>query len=277
MDIERTPSHDLKCTICKNYLNIAPIVTSDDGKVTKCGRCQYKGPALNNRNSLYESIGSKLKFPCMNEECKTRLAWSEVQRHEKSCQYRKVSCPFYNCRDKDVSFVLLSDVGHFESCHPGVMHYGPITLNFKIVIHHQSFLKLLIINDVPFLMFIHCLKFGEAAVLIGVFSCDSKSYDYEIRIRSDTENQRQVVMKEKVRLYDENLHCLYCLQNICFLETHKYSKKYPDNQSKKYKYYSNIDITSAKTLLKAENLMFDVSVQEHEEEEKNSIISRNSD
>ncbi|XP_057657719.1 uncharacterized protein LOC130894762 [Diorhabda carinulata] len=277
MDIERTQSHDLKCSICKNYLNIPPVLTSDDGKITKCGRCQYKGPILNNRNTLYESIGSKLRFPCMNPECKDRMSWNEVQRHERSCQFRRISCPFWNCRDKNISFILSNDVSHFETCHPGSMHYGPITLNFKVITHHQSFIKLLIINDTPFLMFIHCLKFGETAVLIGVFSCDNRQHDFEIKIRSDTDSNRFTLFKEKVPLYDEQQHCLYCLQNICFLEHHKFSKKHPDNQQQRYELYSNIDVAAAKSLLQTENLMFDISVTERRNEENGSIISRNSD
>ncbi|CAG9857490.1 unnamed protein product [Phyllotreta striolata] len=278
-DIEKTSSHDLKCTVCKNYLNVPPILTSDDGKLNKCGRCQYKPPRLDNRNTLYESIGSKLLFPCMHAGCPVRLQWSQVGVHEKSCKRRSVRCPFYNCRDKDVSFVLAEDSGHFESCHPGCVHYGPLTVAFRIIKHHQSFIKLLVIDGTPFLMLVHCLKYGESAVLFGVFSCDEKPYEYEIKIRTDADEgrSRTVIVKERVPLYDEDRHCLYCLQNICSIDGHRYSKKHPEHRDDKYKYYASVDVASAKSLLQTDNMLFDVNVYQVRNDENNSIISRNSD
>ncbi|CAH1155570.1 unnamed protein product [Phaedon cochleariae] len=267
MDIEKTTSHNLKCSVCKNYLNVAPVLTSEDGKINKCGRCQLKGPVLNNRNSLYESIGAKLRFPCKNEECTDRMSWAEVQRHEKSCKHRKIECPFWNCREKDIKFVILNDISHFETNHPGSIHSGDnMTLNLKVITHHQSFMKLLVVDTIPFLMLIHCLKFGES-LLIGLFNFNNKLYDYQLKIYSDKNSKRHSVFKENVLLYDEDQHCLYCLQNLCVMQNHVFSKRNPSsNQNEKYKFYSNIDVGATKTTLQTENLMIDVSIIEHQEQ-----------
>ncbi|XP_023015455.2 uncharacterized protein isoform X1 [Leptinotarsa decemlineata] len=262
MDIEKTANHNLKCSICKNYLNVAPVLASEDGKIIKCGRCQLKGPHLKNRNSLYESIGAKLNFPCMNKECSSRMSWNDVQRHEKSCKHRQISCPFWNCREKDIRFPINSDISHFETSHPGSIHYGSgITLNLKVITHLQSFMKLLVVNDVPFLVLIHCIKFGEE-VLVGVFGFDSKAYEYHLKIHSDQHDRRHVFFKESTMLYDEDQHCLYCLQNLCVLQSHRYSKVHPENKKDIYKFYSNVTTLATKTLLQTENLLFDISIFE---------------
>ncbi|KAG5898252.1 hypothetical protein JTB14_029630 [Gonioctena quinquepunctata] len=262
MEIEKTPNHNLKCSICKNYLNVAPVLSSEDGKVTKCGRCQLKGPDLKNRNSLYEAIGAKLNFPCMNKECGGRMAWSEVQKHERSCKHRKIDCPFWNCREKDIRFTISSDISHFESCHPGSIHYGSnLTLNLKIITHLQSFMKLIVVNGMPFLMLIHCIKFGEE-VLIGVFGFDGKSYEYQIKIHPDQHLRRYALFRESTLLYDEEQHCLYCLQNLCVMQSHKYSKRHPENKKDIYNFYSKVPVLETKTVLETENLLFDVSIVE---------------
>lgn len=264
MDIENAQSLNLKCSICKKYLNVAPVLTSEDGKINKCGRCQLKGPMLNHRNTLYESIGAKLTFPCINEECKERLTWHDVQRHERSCQFRKISCPFWNCREKDINFTLCNDTSHFENSHPGSVHKNNLNLSLSNILQLQSYMKLLIVNDLPYLIIVHCLKFGEM-ILIGVFNFDPKIYDYQIKMYSDKHSRRHIVFKERVLLYDECQHCLYCLQNLCTLDDHRYSKKYPETQKDKYKFYAKVDTLCTKTVLLTENIMFDIDIIENKD------------
>ncbi|KAJ8970574.1 hypothetical protein NQ314_001098 [Rhamnusium bicolor] len=183
MDIsgEFTTHRSLKCSVCKNFLNIAPVLTSEDGKINKCGRCNLKGPQLTNRNSLYEAIGAKLSFPCIYEQCKERLTWSEVARHEKSCKYRKITCPFWVCRDKNIEMNLLNDTSHFQSEHPGTVNSGTLTLNLTNIKHLQSFMKLLIVENVPYLVIIHTVGTGDR-IWIGVFNFDSDFHDYQIKL-----------------------------------------------------------------------------------------------
>ncbi|VEN38557.1 unnamed protein product [Callosobruchus maculatus] len=264
MDIEQSQNQNLKCSVCNNYLNVAPVMTSDDGTVNKCGRCLFREPILNNRNTLYESIGAKLNFPCAHEDCTDRISWPEVQKHERSCRHRKIECPFWNCRDKGLDFVIMNDISHFETCHPGSLHKDKLTLSLQNVTHLQSFMKLLMVNDTPFLIMVHCIKFGEM-VLIGVYNFDSKIYDYEIKMYSDQHNRRYLVFKERVFLYAEDQHCLYCLQNICELQTHRFSKKYPDMQKDKYKYYAKIDTMCTKNVLITENVLFEIVIREKQD------------
>lgn len=262
MEVEKTQNNNLKCVVCQNYLNVAPVLTSEDGKISKCGRCQLKGPALTNRNSLYESIGANLSFPCAHEDCPKRMGWTEVQRHERTCSFRRIKCPFWNCRGKDITFMISSDISHFEQSHPGTVHKDALNVSLQNVVHLQSYMKLLTVDDVPFLVLIHCIKYGEM-VLIGVFNFDSKIYNYEIKLSSEEHDRRYVIFKERVLLYTEESHCLYCLQNLCELRDHKYSKVHGDvNQKDKYKYFAKVDALCVKNVLLSKDVVFDISIVE---------------
>ncbi|KAJ8924985.1 hypothetical protein NQ315_001150 [Exocentrus adspersus] len=262
MEVSKQPlnlHHSLKCSVCKNYLNVSPVLTSEDGKINKCGRCNLRGPQLTNRNSLYESIGSKLSFPCINEDCKQRLSWHEVQRHEKSCAYRKICCPFWACRDKNIAMNLLSDAGHFKKEHPGILCEGKAALSLEDIKKHQSFMRLLTVDGLPYLVIIHALGTGER-IWIAVFNFDSSQKSYQIKLYSDDKMRKCVIYKEPVVLYDENQHCLYCLQNLCNVETHRYSKRYPEAQKEKFKFYTKIDVLCTKNVLLSEEMRFEIRI-----------------
>ncbi|KAJ8975899.1 hypothetical protein NQ317_011370 [Molorchus minor] len=247
MDIsnEITSSKSLKCSVCNNYLNIAPILTSEDGNINKCGRCTLKGPYLTNRNSLYESIGEKLSFPCVYGNCDTRLAWHQVENHEKS--------------EKNIQINIANDTSHFETEHPGTVHRGIINLTLVNVMHLQSLMKLLIVDNVSYFVIIHTLGTGDR-IYIGVFNFDNDIHDYEIKLSSDKQHKKCITYKERVQLYDENRQCLYCLQNLCTMETHVYSKNYPEKQREKFRFYTKIDVLCMKNVLLSDTVSFEISV-----------------
>lgn len=251
--------HHLKCNVCKNYLNVPPVLTSEDGQINKCGRCNLKGPLLTNRNSLYESIGSKLSFPCINEECKERVSWSEVERHEKSCPYRKVPCPFWACRDKDIKVNILNDPSHFKTEHPGILCDGKVDINLANIRRHQSLMKLLTVDGLPYLVIVHAVGTGER-IWIGAFNFDSNQKNYQIKVYSGKKMQKCITYEQPVILYDENKQCLYCLQNLCDAESHKFSKRYSETQKEKFKFYTKIDVLCAKNVLLSENMFFEISI-----------------
>ncbi|KAJ8954030.1 hypothetical protein NQ318_004323 [Aromia moschata] len=256
---ELTSHKSLKCSVCKNYLNIAPILTSEDGKTNKCGRCVLKGPNLTNRNSLYEAIGEKLSFPCIHENCAERLTWNQVEKHEKSCKYRKIVCPFWVCRDKNIEMNMSNDTNHFESEHPGTVQRGLITLSLANVAQLQSMMRLLIVDELPYFVLIHTVGTGER-IYIGVFNFDSAQREYQVQLFADKEKRKCITYKENVRLYDESRHCLYCLQNLCTLETHKYSKRRPEKQKEKFNFYTKIDVRCTKNVLLSEKMWFEIGI-----------------
>ncbi|XP_018564086.1 uncharacterized protein LOC108905614 [Anoplophora glabripennis] len=251
--------NNLKCSVCDNYLNIPPVLTSEDGKVNKCGRCNLKGPYLTNRNSLYESIGSKLNFPCINEQCKERLSWFEVERHEKSCPHRKIPCPFWACRDKDIQMNALNDISHFQTEHPGIMCNDKLTIDLNGIKRHNSFMKVLTVDSLPYLIIVHAVGTGER-IWIGVFNFDTTRKDYQIKLYSGKQLRKCIIYKEPVTLYDENEQCLYCLQNLCSIETHKYSKNYSETQKEKFKFYTKVDVLCTKNVLLSEDMHFEISI-----------------
>ncbi|VEN57658.1 unnamed protein product [Callosobruchus maculatus] len=103
----------LQCVLCGKCLSFRPV--SGNGGYYSCGRCCPESKQC----LLYEAIAEHFKFSCIFEGCESMLNWTEVEAHEKICNFREISCPFSECIDK---FQLNCYQSHFEDSH--ILHKG---------------------------------------------------------------------------------------------------------------------------------------------------------
>lgn len=86
----------LKCSNCNKPVSVDPVY-NHNGVESVCGRCIN---ILENnggweRQTVYENIAYHLLFPCAFEifGCPVKLQWNNVDSHERSCTFQKISCP----------------------------------------------------------------------------------------------------------------------------------------------------------------------------------------
>lgn len=104
-----------KCSKCKNYLSVPPIIIHSNNPV--CGRCvsQSDNPE-ENRAYFYEDLAKFMFFPCANDiyGCSVQAPWGEVLEHEICCEFARTLCPAIDCESKLRKEELLK---HFEVNH----------------------------------------------------------------------------------------------------------------------------------------------------------------
>lgn len=98
--------NSLQCTICAGYLNVSPIMVSNNSQI--CGKCFDILPQEDKQNCLrqigLEAVADILVFPCRYHDhgCTQEVCFNSTEDHEKECQYR---FHVLNTNDSDNSFV----------------------------------------------------------------------------------------------------------------------------------------------------------------------------
>lgn len=120
-----------KCTFCHKFLSIPPIFSSIDGQINKCGRCDITESEESKlmRNTIYEKVAKRLRFPCSHSNCTDMLAWDAVRNHENYCPFRQIPCPHKKCRQ---IYAVNAILEHFGNSH---------LVYTENVIKHNIFMK----------------------------------------------------------------------------------------------------------------------------------------
>lgn len=211
----------LKCYLCGKFLSVGPVISiSDDGKPYKCGRCQDIPSEKTIRNLCYEKVAVFLSFPCSYEDCDVRLAWGQVERHEKFCKYRIIQCVDNGC---DTLMKVEDFENHFKLHSTKRVFQGSIQ-NYALKKYCSTIFLLKHLTHQFFVVIRYC----TGTIYAGVFSIPPllcNTY-FNLTITGLVTCSPSISYKAPVIEYDEAIHCIRCMRQKCHLGYHKFSVNY---------------------------------------------------
>lgn len=92
VNLDNETSKQLKCSICSCYLSVGPITSSNNGYC--CGRCHMDDKQAS--ITIFTALAKICKFPCRYDVqgCNMLIPFgNEMEKHEKICLYRTITCP----------------------------------------------------------------------------------------------------------------------------------------------------------------------------------------
>lgn len=195
----RNDYRDLICSVCKKYLSVSPIFTSDDGKSNKCGRCtgrQYSEKTLM-RNKTYEKLAKFMQFPCSeSRNCKEILAWGKVINHELVCPFRPILCPHSNCLE---TYEINTVLSHFCKKHK---------VYSESVISHDLCGKFgetdVILIDTKNCRFLACFLFEDEFLWINVFTLSTRETGYKFAVAFNSQTCKVEYNPRFIGTYSED-------------------------------------------------------------------------
>lgn len=214
----------LKCYLCGKYLSVGPVISiTNDGKPYKCGRCKDIPSEKTIRNLCYEKVAAYLTFPCSYENCKVKLWWEQVEKHEKLCQHRIIQCVHQGCD----TLIMIGDFEkHFKS-HSQKRVFNENIQHFSV----KKYCSTVFLLKKLMQQFIIVIRYCHATLYAGVFSLQplSQSTFFDLTISSSVIHSPSIMYKAQVDLYDELIHCINCMRKKCHLYYHKYSVHYENS------------------------------------------------
>ncbi|XP_019869729.2 uncharacterized protein LOC109598289 isoform X2 [Aethina tumida] len=185
--VTSTIKNDIKCSLCHGYLSHFPVYITASENI--CGRCPHPEGSI--RNSIYETLASTYKFPCMYDVngCLHNDTPEKINEHEKFCSYRLIECPVLidneKCSWRDRPTEVLT---HFEQCHPTYilqnaefeLSFSPNLNMYYLLPHFEDFFFVLVNVD---------KKVNICKMNIEYVGNNPKCLDYDIRIIFQTVNK----------------------------------------------------------------------------------------
>nr|CAI5831328.1 unnamed protein product [Callosobruchus analis] len=198
-------------------LSFRPV--SGNGGHYSCGRCC---PTLKSC-LLYEVIAEHLKFTCIFQGCESLLNWTEVEAHERICNFREISCPFSECVAR---FQLNCYQSHFEDSH--ILHKDAYnSYDYPIENLHSSMayvnLHCIFYEGLTFVVFIKLCKLNggnkgtfQYSVFYMTSEQDHSNLELELRINITSDIfLTKIVNCNNITQYIDTQHCLSCLYKSC--------------------------------------------------------------
>ncbi|XP_066250037.1 uncharacterized protein [Euwallacea similis] len=194
---------DLICNICNRYLNVIPIIFSENlGSI--CGRCSSSvGIKAIQRQQSYEQLVKHLTFPCANKVfgCTEVVKFDCVVTHEKDCRYQCMSCPLSykhlfpekNCNWRGNSKLLLEHlkVHHEEFLDPPQFEWPEKGKN-KIFFTYVG-------NQVITIAIKHERK-GRFSSLLMISGTDLESQCFRYQLELSNEDKNSSILLRRSRL-----------------------------------------------------------------------------
>ncbi|CAG9760409.1 unnamed protein product [Ceutorhynchus assimilis] len=225
---------NFKCVICQKFLFVPPIMTKD-GTAFKCGRCSFIASDMTQPVHGFEKLASYMAFPCTFKGCTSKLPWEEVTAHEATCKYRIINCPCYHCDEK---YPIYTIIQHFEVQHKKYMCMSQCNVqNRNIKQPYRCLMRLIIHEGKPYVMFNYR---DDEYFWLSVYSIrtSNKNTNVELVFSSLDGKYSVTVKSESIQPFNEQEHCINCLDKDCKSKFHKFSKLYKSNG----KIYDNMDL-----------------------------------
>jgi len=95
----------VECPICLEVPRKAPIFTCPNGhflcQKCKCETCPTCRENMgDNKSILAVAVTEVIQHDCKFLECEEKFPLGQIEKHEKVCQHRIVSCPSFGCHEK---------------------------------------------------------------------------------------------------------------------------------------------------------------------------------
>lgn len=263
---------NFKCALCQKYLFVPPV-TTQDGSAFRCGRCSFIETQMNTPVYGFEKLASYMAFPCTFRGCPSKLAWEEVPQHEMTCRYRIVSCPCYHC---DETFPINKIIQHFDEQHKKYICMNQCCIqNRNIKEANRCLMRLLINNGKPYIMFNYR---DNVHFFVSVYSVTTPKKNINFNITfSASQGNCSIVVSGAIVPFNEQEHCINCLDKECKSKFHKYSLIYKGNE----KIYDNmtaaIKIDNVVNTLGTDTVNYSVQIIEKMDEDPIAEIDSKKD
>lgn len=261
--IPEVVAKNFKCVTCQKFLFVPPVVTND-GTAFRCGRCSFIATNMNTPVFGFEKLASYMAFPCTFKGCPSKLAWGEITEHEASCRYRIISCPCYHCEE---SFPINKLIQHFDEQHKKYMCTTQCNIqNRNIKQPNRCLMRLLISNGQPYLMFNYrdSVHFWISIYSIGI---PNKNLNFEVTFTSLNGKCSVSVNNEVIIPFNEQEHCINCLDQECKSKFHKFSQLYKGNEQIYDKMTAAIKIDNVVNTLGSDSINYTVRIVEKMDED----------
>lgn len=262
--IPQTAIENFKCVLCHRHVFVSPITTKDE-RSFKCGRCSFIKSDHSVQAHALEKMASYMKFPCTFEGCDVTIPWGEVTDHEKTCNYRVINCPSGDCND---SYPIHKIVPHFVEKHKNHMTSNEYQLNNSL----GACLRLNFYNQQPYLLFFYE---NNVNIWISVYSISTQDDNvlFQVQFHGSNTNKSLIFQAEIIPFNDQE-HCLNCLDHICTNNYHKYSEVNKDYDNVNESMAFVIEKSYLKTTLGSEIAYYTVKITEEKESLKDKKEER---
>ncbi|XP_018562368.1 uncharacterized protein LOC108904337 [Anoplophora glabripennis] len=213
--ISRDTLANLKCSICDNFLTVPPIlITSLYGNQYKCGRCYFVETEVNIPATMFETLASTMRFPCIHPSCEREIPWNTIKSHEETCIHQPMKCPCGEILE------IHEAHRHFVENHPDIISEE------SVIVENPGFsqfhTRLIVKNDVPFLVYVLCER--KADIKVGIYSLQDtiKKYEFRLEISTNSNMSKITIPNKKITKFNTREHCSDCLLRTCRITYHKY-------------------------------------------------------
>ncbi|KAH1026087.1 hypothetical protein HUJ05_010668 [Dendroctonus ponderosae] len=194
----------LLCSNCEKYLSVGPILTSTDGQVNICGRCDegaFQSHGEFYRNVLYESIAKFLLFPS-NSGCICKTLWNSVTIHDQDCPEKRIDCFDPDCP----AFVRCEEViAHFQHVH---RIYKGYSFDFYLGVL-SSGVRLIEIDTYIF-VFSYVVRFSTLWFnMFNVNYVNKQTLHFRLKTLDSPMRPDLVNNRYRIRLWNQFLNMLY--------------------------------------------------------------------